>query len=105
MMAPICMTARNMARNESDTSSFKNSSTRIIWPVLDMGSHSVTPSTKPMKSAFSISMSMPSLLYAVYLGWRYMASRSLQRLLEAREPPCAHFVIFKLETPLSYLQF
>ena len=46
-MAPSWMTTRNMFQNSSDTSIFTNSSTRIMWPVEEMGSHSVTPSTRP----------------------------------------------------------
>ena len=60
MMAPIWMTTRNSARNCEDTSSFTNASTRIIWPVDEMGSHSVMPSTTPMKNAFNASMSIMS---------------------------------------------
>ena len=55
-MAPIWMTTRNSARNSGLTCSFTNSSTRIMCPVDEMGSHSVIPSTTPMKNAFSISM-------------------------------------------------
>ena len=42
-------------RNSADTFSFTNSSTRIMWPVEEMGSHSVMPSTTPMKNAFRTS--------------------------------------------------
>ena len=55
IMAPSWMTTRNSARNSSDTCSFTNSSTRIMWPVDEMGSHSVMPSTMPMRRAFSAS--------------------------------------------------
>ena len=55
MMAPIWMTTRKSARNSGVTSSFTNSSTRIMCPVDDTGSHSVRPSTTPMSSALSAS--------------------------------------------------
>ena len=43
------MTTKNSSRNSADTFSFTNSSTRNMWPVEEMGSHSVMPSTTPMK--------------------------------------------------------
>ena len=55
MMAPNWMTTRNRARKSSDTCSFTNSSTRIMCPVDEMGSHSVMPSTMPTRSAFKAS--------------------------------------------------
>ena len=58
MMAPSWMTTRKSLRNSSDTCSFTNSSTRIMWPVDEMGSHSVMPSTMPMRNAFNASMIM-----------------------------------------------
>lgn len=58
MMAPSWMTTKNSSRNSADTFSFTNSSTRIMWPVEEMGSHSVMPSTTPMKNAFRTSMNM-----------------------------------------------
>ena len=57
-MAPSWMTTKNSSRNSADTFSFTNSSTRIMWPVEEMGSHSVMPSTTPMKNAFRTSMNM-----------------------------------------------
>ena len=50
-MAPSWMTTRNMFQNSSETLSFTNSSTRIMWPVEEMGSHSVMPSTRPSRAA------------------------------------------------------
>ena len=58
MMAPIWITTKNKPKKASETSSFKNSSTRIICPVLEMGSHSVMPSTRPMINALNASKSM-----------------------------------------------
>ena len=58
MMAPSWMTTKNSSRNSGDTFSFTNSSTRIICPVEEIGSHSVMPSTTPMKNAFRISMNI-----------------------------------------------
>ena len=69
MMAPIWITTKNSARNESETCSFTNSSTRIMWPVEEIGSHSVMPSTRPMSSAFKASISMgakPSAFMCIY---------------------------------------
>lgn len=73
-MAPIWMTTRNSSRKSGDTCSFTNSSTRIMCPVDEMGSHSVMPSTMPMSSAFSASMIMgavPRVLSAGHgrSGW------------------------------------
>ena len=42
--------------NAVDTSSRMNSSTRIICPVLDTGSHSVSPSTMPRMTTFTNSI-------------------------------------------------
>lgn len=53
------MTTKNILRNSSETCKCRNSSTKIIWPVLLMGNHSVTPSTIPKIIAFKIS----SILY------------------------------------------
>lgn len=55
-MAPIWMTTRNSARNSGDTCSCTKSSTMIMWPVDEMGSHSVTPSTMPMSRDFNASI-------------------------------------------------
>ena len=57
-IAPIWITTKNRSRNWVDTLSLTNSSTKIIWPVELMGSHSVMPSTTPMKNAFSASNSI-----------------------------------------------
>ena len=57
-MAPIWMTTRNNARNSGETWSCTKSSTRIMWPVDEMGSHSVTPSTMPMRRDFNASIIM-----------------------------------------------
>ena len=57
-MAPIWITTRNSARNSVDTWSCTKSSTRIMWPVDEMGSHSVTPSTMPINRDFNASMIM-----------------------------------------------
>ena len=70
MMAPSWMTTRNRARNSSDTCSFTNSSTRIMWPVEEMGSHSVMPSTMPMRKAFNASMIMRAYPWLGRCGYR-----------------------------------
>ncbi len=57
-MAPIWMTTKNSSRNSGLTASLTNSSTKIMWPVEETGSHSVMPSTMPMTSAFRISVIM-----------------------------------------------
>ena len=54
-IAPIWMTTRKSSRKSGDTCNFTNSSTRIMWPVDEMGSHSVMPSTMPMRNAFKAS--------------------------------------------------
>ena len=61
-MAPSWMTTRNMDRNSSLALKWMSCSTKIMWPVDEMGSHSVTPSTMPIKMAFSISKNMGLLL-------------------------------------------
>ena len=70
MMAPSWMTTRNSARNWSDTCSFTNSSTRIMWPVDEMGSHSVMPSTMPMRNAFKASKIMRAYPWLGRCGYR-----------------------------------
>ena len=55
-IAPSWITTRNMFQNSSVTLSLMNSSTKIIWPVDEMGSHSVMPSTRPRKADLSSSM-------------------------------------------------
>ena len=55
-MAPIWITTKNSAKNSGDTCSWTKSSTMIIWPVEEMGSHSVTPSTMPRSRDFNASM-------------------------------------------------
>ena len=55
-MAPSWMTTRNMFQNSAGTSIFTNSSTRIMWPVEEMGSHSVMPSTRPRNADLMRSM-------------------------------------------------
>ena len=57
-MAPIWMTTKNSARNSADTWSCTKSSTRIMWPVEEIGSHSVTPSTMPINRDFNASIIM-----------------------------------------------
>ena len=59
-MAPSCMTTRNMSIKDFDTSSLMNSSTRIICPVLLIGSHSVRPSTMPRTTVFKSSIILKS---------------------------------------------
>ena len=59
-MAPSWMTTRNMDRNSSLALNRMICSTRIIWPVDEMGNHSVMPSTTPIKMAFNISKNMVS---------------------------------------------
>ena len=54
-MAPSWMTTRNMDRNSSLALNLMICSTRIICPVDEMGSHSVMPSTMPIRMAFRIS--------------------------------------------------
>ena len=54
-MAPSWMTTKNISIKAVDTFSRMNSSTRIMCPVLDTGSHSVSPSTIPRITTFSIS--------------------------------------------------
>ena len=51
------MTTKNISLKLSLTFMWINSSTSSIWPVLDIGSHSVTPSTMPRTTTFSISIS------------------------------------------------
>ena len=59
-MAPSCMTTRNMSIKDFDTSSLMNSSTRIMCPVLLIGSHSVSPSTMPRTTVFKSSIILKS---------------------------------------------
>jgi hypothetical protein len=59
-MAPSWMTTRNMDMNSSLALNLTTCSTRIMWPVDEMGSHSVIPSTMPIRMAFSISRNMGS---------------------------------------------
>ena len=54
-MAPSWMTTRNMDMNSSLALNFTTCSSKIIWPVDEMGSHSVMPSTMPIKIALMIS--------------------------------------------------
>ena len=61
-MAPSWMTTRNMSMNCFDTCNLMNSSTRIIWPVLETGSHSVSPSTTPSSTVFNRSAKVMSNL-------------------------------------------
>ena len=60
-MEPNCITTKKTCLNSHDTSSRTNSSSRIIWPVLLMGSHSVIPCTMPNNTAFNISAIFPSI--------------------------------------------
>ena len=59
-MAPSWMTTRNMDINSSLALNLTTCSTRIMWPVDEMGSHSVMPSTMPIRMAFNISRNMGS---------------------------------------------
>ncbi len=52
-MAPSWMTTRNMFQKSSETSSDTNWSRSSMCPVEEMGSHSVTPSTRPNSAALS----------------------------------------------------
>ena len=56
MIAPNCITTKNISLNAGDIFSCKNSSTNIICPVLLTGSHSVIPSIIPKIMAFIISI-------------------------------------------------
>jgi len=64
-MAPSWMTTRNMDMNSSLALNLTICSSRIIWPVDEMGSHSVMPSTMPIKIALMISQNVrnPSFLH------------------------------------------
>ena len=55
-MAPSWMTTRNMFQKSSETSSVRNWLSSSMWPVEEMGSHSVTPSTKPKTAALTSSI-------------------------------------------------
>lgn len=55
MMAPSWMTTRNMDMNSSLAWNLTTCSSKIIWPVEEMGSHSVMPSTMPIRIALMIS--------------------------------------------------
>ena len=55
-MAPSWMTTRNMFQKSSETSSVRNWLSSSMCPVEEMGSHSVTPSTRPKTAAFTSSM-------------------------------------------------
>ena len=61
-MAPSWMTTRNMDMNSSLALNFTTCSSKIIWPVDEMGSHSVMPSTMPIKIALMISRNIYALL-------------------------------------------
>ena len=54
-MAPSWMTTRNMDINSSLALNLTTCSTRIMCPVEEMGSHSVMPSTIPIRIALMIS--------------------------------------------------
>ncbi len=69
-MAPIWMTTRKSSKKSADTCSCTNSSTRIMCPVEEMGSHSVMPSTMPMSSALSASMIMYELPWFLFSDGR-----------------------------------
>ena len=55
-IAPSWMTTSNMLLNSSDTFRATSSSNRIRCPVELTGSHSVTPSTMPKRTAFNNSI-------------------------------------------------
>ena len=46
-IAPSWMTTRNMFQKSSETSMVRNWLSSSMWPVDEMGSHSVMPSTTP----------------------------------------------------------
>lgn len=50
-IAPNWMTTSNISKKASDASILRNSPARIRCPVLEMGSHSVTPSRTPSSTA------------------------------------------------------
>ena len=54
-MAPSWMTTRNMDINSSLALNLTTCSTKIMCPVEEMGSHSVMPSTIPIRIALMIS--------------------------------------------------
>ena len=55
-MAPSWITTRNMSQKSLLVLSLTNSPTSSMWPVLETGSHSVMPSTRPKNAALSSSM-------------------------------------------------
>ena len=56
-MAPSWITTKNMSQKSGLTSSFTNWSSNNMWPVDEMGSHSVMPSTSPYRAALNSSFS------------------------------------------------
>ena len=46
-IAPSWMTTRNISIKAADSWNFSTCSARIMWPVLETGSHSVMPSITP----------------------------------------------------------
>ena len=54
-IAPSWMTTRNISIKASLNWNLSTCSARIMWPVLEMGSHSVMPSITPYTTAFKIS--------------------------------------------------
>ena len=61
-IAPSWITTKNISLKASLMFRVRNSSTNSMWPVLLMGSHSVTPSTMPRKITFRISVKLRATL-------------------------------------------
>ena len=61
-MAPSCITTKNICQKAGDTSRTTNFSSKSIWPVEEMGSHSVIPSTIPNSNAFKSSITAGMVL-------------------------------------------
>ena len=73
------------------TFSWMNSSTRIICPVLEMGSHSVSPSTMPRITVFNNSISVISKML------------SSPQISNGKIPPIiSHFTVFCIMNRRNY---
>ena len=86
-MAPSWMTTRNISLNAGVMSMWMNSSASIMWPVLETGSHSVSPSMIPKMIAFKMShMAGDPSLRSVFLpaGRRRNASLSIHPFVPLR---------------------
>ena len=96
-MAPSWMTTRNMDMNSSLALKWMSCSTRIIWPVDEMGSHSVMPSTMPIRMAFNISKNIWFLL---------CSAKRCADLLSISDSPFSipYYAVFRTEI-FKFLQF